>query len=948
VCNVSFYELFFCCFNIQSVKNKIPEFQSFCALYSPCIVCLSETWLRPKNENDPTADYDDDSIFGLPNYYITRKDRETRGGGVAIFVKTKYKMEKVIIPEKYKMLEVCAVDVFYAKEKIRVVSCYRSPDSSYESLESLVSLLKWLICDTKFFVITGDFNIPKLGDLSNNMSRLFTGFLYDEGLIQCVSEPTHTAGNILDFVISIENLVCDLKVQPNVSTSDHFSIFFTMQFETSAELRQNRKELPNFYKCLNVFPFLASLNWYQIFESCESANEYWCSFRDVLLYCINNILPKRKHNDDFGFPISCYTQTLIDEKARIFNLRKKVKCQIRRACLSTSLNRISRLCKRAIKNDKIKYEKSFVDKGSDLKCFFSYVKRSLKRPETIPNIICDSGLTASEPIEKCEEFIRHFSSVFTVDNGICCSFPSRTNTNRTEIVFTEQKVLKVLKKLKNSHAVSSDGIPAVFIKQIADFIVGPLTTMFNVIFQLGQFPDQWLQAEVIPLYKGKGMRTKVENYRPISLTCVIGKVMESLIKEQMLDHLVRNNLLTDHQHGFLPGKSTTTELLECQLSWLSSLENSEWVDVVYLDLAKAFDSVVHSKLLQKCNSYGFDGKLLKYLENFLSGRLQRVKIDGSVSDFSPVRSGVPQGSVLGPLLFLIYVNDMPGSLYSCELKLYADDSKLFTSVSRTHNFSLELQEDLFAFEAWCDTWQLRVNPSKCSVLPIGYRRKTPDFNYLLNGYELAFCESQKDLGVTISRNLSSSEHIHNVVKSASRVVGLLLKTFECRELQFMVRIFCSLVRPILEYACESWSPYIIADIDLIEQVQRRFTKRIYSLQRFEYIRRLELCALEPLELRRLKRDLLLVFKIINGLVKLNFDDFFTYAHTSSTRGHSKKLYPRRSKTNRGLGFFSLRIVNCWNALPETVVSSSSVEVFKTRLCAINLNPFLSGRAFRNN
>jgi len=341
--------------------------------------------------------------------------------------------------------------------------------------------------------------------------------------------------------------------------------------------------------------------------------------------------------------------------------------------------------------------------------------------------------------------------------------------------------------------------------------------------------------------------------------------------------------------------------------------------------------------------------ILTYLKNFLTGRKQRVKLGGECSSFMQVISGVPQGSVLGPLLFLIYVNDLPECMSFCQVKLYADDSKLFVDLDRATNYSTELQSDLNNLAAWCKTWQLKINPTKCVVLPIGFRRKVSQIKYSVEGQDIEFVDSQRDLGVIFSATLSSSFHVRHVVKSAVKISGLLLKTFACREKKFMVKMFCTRIRPILEYCCESWSPYTLNDIDDVEQVQRAFTRRIWGLKQFDYSNRLLLCNLEPLELRRLKRDLILVYKILNRLIDLDFNNFFEYAHSTVTRGHSKKLYPRSSKTNRGLGFFALRIVNVWNILPEEVVSASSLNVFKQRLNQLNdLEKCLVGRAIRNN
>jgi hypothetical protein len=230
--------------------------------------------------------------------------------------------------------------------------------------------------------------------------------------------------------------------------------------------------------------------------------------------------------------------------------------------------------------------------------------------------------------------------------------------------------------------------------------------------------------------------------------------MESVVKDVMLEHLLSNNLLSCNQHGFLPGKSTVTELLECIGNWADELDSGNYVDIVYIDFQKAFDSVVHSKLLRKCEAYGFDGDLLRYLGNFLRGRRQRVKIEGVVSSWKPVLSGVPQGSVLGPLLFLIFINDMPDVFGSCICKLYADDSKLFKSFSKDLAAAPGLQRDLTSLQLWCDAWQLNINVAKCALIKMGLRRRQDVGGiYSLSGIPIPLAPTVKDLGVFISYNL---------------------------------------------------------------------------------------------------------------------------------------------------------------------------------------------------
>jgi hypothetical protein len=389
-----------------------------------------------------------------------------------------------------------------------------------------------------------------------------------------------------------------------------------------------------------------------------------------------------------------------------------------------------------------------------------------------------------------------------------------------------------------------------------------------------------------------------------------------------MDYLIANNLLNPAQHGFLPKHSTLTEQLECLSDWVEEINRGNTVDSVYLDFRKAFDSVVHSKLLLKCESYGLSGKVLRFLRAFITGRWQRVVVDDCVSSWLPVKSGVPQGSVLGPLLFLLYINDLPDVLQCSTCKLYADDSKIYAPLRRKEQFSRLLQHDLTSVHIWCDTWQLQLNSSKCELLKIG--SVSADGSYTLAGSNIRVSSLVKDLGVLVPNKLDFREHCASIASKASKKCGLMYHAFVSRDSKFMLTYFITHVRPILEYNCEVWSPFALADIDLIENVQRRFTKRIFGFWEVPYPERLRLLNLESLELRRIKRDIILVFKIIKNLVALKFCDFFVFSLDVRTRGHCYKLYPKQGRTNVVLNSFAFRVVNVWNSLPAFVVESPTI------------------------
>ena len=310
-----------------------------------------------------------------------------------------------------------------------------------------------------------------------------------------------------------------------------------------------------------------------------------------------------------------------------------------------------------------------------------------------------------------------------------------------------------------------------------------------------------------------------------------------------------------------------------------------------------------------------------------------IKVGDTFSDWSRVTSGVPQGSVLGPLLFLIYINDMPDVIRASQIQLYADDAKVYLARDRNAPTAVGLQRDLSSLQLWCQEWQMAINASKCSVLQIGLRGVIPA-QYTLGGEVVPIEPVAKDLGILVSGKLNFSDHCYAIVAKASGRVGLICRAFRSRDMYFMIGMFTTYVRPILEYNCEIWNPLYLGDLDRIEKVQRRFTKRIKGLFHMSYEERLQICNLESLEMRRIKRDLVLTYKIMNSLVKLKFDDYFKFAPyvgRDVRNDNTRKLYPCNARVSTTLNYFANRVVNVWNALPRDVVTSVSLDTFKKRL-----------------
>ena len=426
----------------------------------------------------------------------------------------------------------------------------------------------------------------------------------------------------------------------------------------------------------------------------------------------------------------------------------------------------------------------------------------------------------------------------------------------------------------------------------------------------------WKKANITSLHK-KGDKSDSKNYRPISLTCILSKVFEKLVRNHILQFV--QPFLFTQQHGFLPKVSCLSNLLECLDVVHDILDDAECADIIYLDFQKAFDSVPHKRLGKKLSSYGITGKILRVIENFLTERTFSVKVGSAFSRCFKVTSGVPQGTVLGPLLFLIYINDLPDGI-KCFISLFADDVKM---VTRCTDLRLA-QSDLLKLEEWQKLWLLTFNTvdNKCKVLHIG--RNNPTNQYIMNNLALPKVSTEKDLGVHMDPNLDWSLHIQKSINKANSVLGWVSRNVISREKSVILNIYKSLVRPHLEYAVQVWNlPAQHGNwgtIMKLEKVQRTVTRMINGIGLLPYKERLKELHITTLLERRYRGDILETFKIVMKHVPYGKDLF-----NMSRSGYN--IVKRAGKRH----FLPNRIADYWNKIPDYVKDASSVDSFKYRL-----------------
>ena len=434
--------------------------------------------------------------------------------------------------------------------------------------------------------------------------------------------------------------------------------------------------------------------------------------------------------------------------------------------------------KRTLEEAKSHFEDKLIeDIPNNPKRFYNYAKNFTRTSSTV-DFLREDGRNYEDDKDKAELLNKFFTSVLVDEpaDRVSCDEIQPPLSTLGEITTTEENLRDKMKKLKKHKSNRNDNISVNILSEVPNMAI-QLAKLFSLSTELGQLPQDWRDANITPLHK-KGSRTAKNNYRPVSLTSQVCKLLERIVLEHVQDHIEKNQIISCHQHGFQARCSCVTQLIECLEDWTSCLEEGETVDIIYLDFSKAFDSVPHKRLLLKLERLGIRGQAWNWISSFLHNRRQRVVLHNGSSSWSHVKSGVPQGSILGPVLFLLYINDMPHWCPSSTVKLFADDSKLYRTV-RTRADSETLQSDLSSLGAWSNKWLLRFNADKCQVLRVAPKKKTvlQGYNYTLNGRTLEYSTEQKDLGVIISNDLSPSKHVDHITKKCYSKIGMIKRCF---------------------------------------------------------------------------------------------------------------------------------------------------------------------------
>jgi Reverse transcriptase (RNA-dependent DNA polymerase)/Endonuclease-reverse transcriptase len=814
-------------------------------------------------------------------------------------------------------------------DELHFTLIYRPPRTNPEAYENLANFIR----STKGNrVLIGDFNLPSI-DWEGGAARgagpgKILEACQDENLEQLVTFPTHTRGNCLDLILTnVPERVVSIENVGRLGSSDHCMISAAVRVGKHKE--QQAGTVRNWWRAdwSSMKRELAEVDWTEL-DGLET-DEAWTFFRDKLDMVVDRNVPV-KPRGSAGKP-PWLSRDILREVRR----KRRIWCKTRNKD-SPEYKAVEKKVRNMIRNAKRRLERKLaLENGDNSKPFYAYLKSKLKNKTPVGPLKLRDGSVISDSAGMAKLLNDYFSSVFSEegDGAVPRADQCEVADNLEDVVVNEQTVKKKIRNLKPASAPGPDGIGSMLLRELADQVAKPLTVIFNKSLTSSVVPEDWRRANVTPIYK-KGTKSDPSNYRPVSLTSICCKLLESVIRDSIVEHMEQNGLIEGSQHGFVKTRSCATNLVEFLDNLTEIMEEGGSADAIFLDFAKAFDKVPKRRLLEKLKSIGIGGHLLVWIEKWLTDRQQRVVLNGETSGWEPVRSGVPQGSVLGPILFLIFIRDIdttaaPGTT----IKKFADDTKVARRVD-TDGGAMELQQTLDRMSVWAGTWNMEFNIKKCKVMHFG--SANVKHQYLMNGQVLDNTEEERDIGVLVTNDLKPAAQCARAAKTATTVLGQITRAFRYRDKRIFLALYLRYVRPHLEFSSQAWSPWMAKDVQVLERVQKRAVNMITGLTSLTYEEKLKELGIQSLKDRRTEADVVLAYKVVHGKCsvasdcwpKLQNERGNNAAHVTRAARDGLRLKTPFARTDRRKNFYTIRVCEAWNKIPAEIKSSKTIGQFK--------------------
>ncbi|KAI5725364.1 hypothetical protein M8J77_014537 [Diaphorina citri] len=705
------------------------------------------------------------------------------------------------------------------------------------------------------------------------------------GLTQVNSLPNNH-GNFLDLLFTdIPDIVTHVAIDNLLQNNFHHNAFcFDIPLNNSVEFVSDDIVIYDYSKCnlQELKLFLGRVNWSSVFSHVD-INENVAAFNEILLTGISLFTPEKLIRPS-NFP-----RWFSYDLKRLTFEKKKAHAQFKRTGLDSDYRNFSTLraqCK--FFSDqcyKAYLERTNQHLKSNPRYFWKFSEES-RKVSGFPKSMFFNDITCSSLQETADLFGQYFSDVYRDSDQPIPEYSYSDRIDFNTCRFSEDDVSRGLSSLKCKFSSGPDRIPSFILQRCSSVLSNPLSFLFNKSLSSGIFPVEWKKSFVIPIFKS-GDRCNISNYRGVCIQSCVLKLLDKLIAEKLA--FASRSFISDEQHGFVSRRSTVTNLLCYQHDILQSFKSANAVHSIYTDVAKAFDRVNVSFLIAKLRSYGIGESFLTWLSDYLSGRSQLVRVGSCVSSPINVLSGVGQGSHSGPLLFSLFFNDLPQLIQNSSILLFADDVKIYKSISSVQDCAL-LQADLERFSEWLSTNGLQLSVHKCAVMEFCRSRSPPVFNYRIDSETLPLVNQIKDLGIYLDKTLSFSSHVDKVSLSCHRVLGYVFRNSKGLSSEAFCTLFKALVRSLLEYGSIVWSPHYEVQAHALERVQKRFLW--YHRFRFG-----QDAAVVPLSVRREHHDIRFFDKLVRGEVDCSkLIELLTLDCSRHVR-HCKTFYIEKCDTN---------------------------------------------------
>lgn len=925
--------------NTRGLRTKTHSFCRQLSLESYDIVVLTETWL---NSGVLSSELFDD------RYTVYRRDRDGRkkdGGGVLIAILKKINSKRMVHWESQCEDLWVTIEVPSMKSIRRIALCavYLPPPVLRSNLENFLDCCNVILEQIDLHVcIIGDFNLGNIDwnlvyDSVNNytppgISNALIDFTHMHKLIQ-LNRVVNVSGRILDLVLT--NLPSgSVASAPNsLSTIDihHPPIEILLKSSKEIGLPYNpQTKKTNYYKLdyQKICENLKDIDWDEVFRDTGDVNEMLRMFYDRLLNIIHIHEPSKSTYKYKKYP-AWFNKNLIrtlkeKEKVRTrYKIYKNPRDEIELRLLGKRCSKLATDCYNSYMRD-IENE---ITKNPNR--FWTYIKDKKGGSSSFPATMTNGTVITSNGPQICELFASNFSSAFSDAkdkyNEPRSDFLNNMKNNSlplTAPVIDRESLLNKLKLLDLRKGAGPDGIPPIFIYKCASVLVYPLTKIFNRSLSTGIFPDLWKSAKVIPIHKSDE-RDDVRNYRPISILSTFAKVFESLVCPYIQAHF--KLYLSFSQHGFVSSRSTCTNLATFTEMLSDAIDCGKQMDVIYTDFSKAFDRVPHHILLSKLSAYGITGTLYDWLKSYLENRVFFVVVNGFQSGTYKTSSGVPQGSHIGPIVFNVFVNDIPHCLRFSECYMYADDLKFCRIIESENDITL-LQKDVDSLVQWCTDNDMMLNVKKCYHVNFTRKKKFAASVYHIGNNVIQEVDQIRDLGVVFDNSLTFVPHVENVIKKASRMLGFILRNVAgFKQSRTKILLYNSMVRSILEYCSTVWRPHYSTHILRLERIQKRFLWHLaYASGKAKRIRsykdRLSCFRMVSLEKRRRISDSIFLYKLLRCKIDcpLLLSKFQFRAPSRLPRGPITPLHPPLRRTVLGANSVVPRICKLLNGFSDLI------------------------------